>query len=60
LLTENLSQHDHLSIVVKLLGEIDHLVSRVLLCAGSSSGQKGAKRGHGKRVALVFTSGGEL
>jgi len=58
LLAENLSQLDHLSVIVELLGEIDHLVSCVLLCAWSRSGQKGAECSHGDRVTLFCASCG--
>ena len=33
LLNENLREFDHLGVIVELLGQIDHLVCRVLLIA---------------------------
>lgn len=52
LLAENLGQPDHRRVAVELLGEINHLVSRVLLFTWSCSGQKGRERCHRERVAL--------
>lgn len=46
LLAENLSQLDHRRIVVELLGEINHLVGRILLFAWSCGGQEGAERSY--------------
>jgi len=43
LLTENPSQLDHLSVVVELFGEVNHLVGRILLFARSCAGQKGGE-----------------
>ena len=56
LLNENLSQLDHVSVIVELLCEIDHLVARILLVAWPCSGQKGAECSHGDRVALLSAS----
>jgi len=60
LLTENLSQLDHLSVVVELLGEVNHLVGRILLFARSRGSQKGGECSHGDRVALLSASCGAL
>ena len=60
LLGENLSQLDHLSIIVELLGEIDHLVSCILLFAWSWRGQEGRESSHGDGVAPLSASCGEL
>jgi hypothetical protein len=59
LLNENLGEPDHLTIVVQLFGEINHLVSRVLLVAWPSSSQKGGECGNRKRVAFLSTSRSE-
>ena len=56
LLNENLSQLDHVSVIVELLCEIDHLVARILLVAWPCSGQKGGECSHGDRVALLSAS----
>ena len=60
LLSENLGQLDHLSIALEPLGEIDHLVGRILLFTRSCSGQEGGERSHGDRVALLSASCSKL
>jgi len=60
LLSENLSQLDHLSIILELLSEVNHLVGRVLLFAWPWSGQKGAESSDRDGVALLSASCGEL
>ena len=60
LLSENLGQLDHLGVALELLGEINHLVGRILLFARSGSGQKGGECSHGDRIALLSASRGKL
>lgn len=52
LLDEDLGELDHVSIVVELLGESHHLVSRVLLVAGSCCGKECGCCVDSNRVAL--------
>ena len=56
LLSKDLSQPNHVSVIVELLGEVDHLVGRVLLFAWPRSGQKGGECSDGDRVALLSPS----
>jgi len=59
LLNENLGEPNHLTIAVQLFGEINHLVSGILLVAWSSGSQKGGEGSNRKRVALLSTSRGD-
>jgi len=60
LLNEDLRQLDHLSVVAERLGEIDHLVGRILLFTWPRSSQKGAECSYGDRVTLLCASRGKL
>ena len=57
LLRENLSQLDHVCVVVKLLREVNHLVSSILLIAVFACSEKGRESILGNGVALVTTAG---
>jgi hypothetical protein len=43
LLDEDLSKTDNIGVVLKGLGEIDHLIGSVLVCAGPGSSEEGAE-----------------
>ena len=60
LLHEYLSQPDHVGVIVKSLGEIDHLVSSILLVAVSAGSEKGREGVLGNCVALGSTAGFSL
>lgn len=60
LLDEDLRELDHVGVVVECLGEVDHLITRVLLIAGTSRCEEGCERGDRDWVALVSASSCEL
>ena len=56
LLDEDLGEPDHLSVVSELLGQVDHGIARVLLLAGTCTGQKSAERSDRYRIATFSAS----
>jgi hypothetical protein len=59
LLTEDLSQADHVGIVIELLREVDHIVRCILLSTRRRCSKKSGECGDGEWVAALTSSSGE-
>jgi len=57
LLNKDLSEPDHLGIIVELFGKVDHGIGRVLLFTRTSSGKKGTSSSNCNFVAISSPSG---
>ena len=60
LLDEDLSEADHVRIIIELFGEVDHSISCVLLVAISACSQEASESLLRNWIALLCTSGSEL
>lgn len=56
MLYKDLSEGDHISVIVKSLCEVDHGISRVLLITGTGCCQKSGSGSDSYRIALACTS----
>ena len=56
MLSEDLRELDHVSVVLQRFGEVDHGVRRVLLVAGTSSGKECTERVYSDGVTLLATT----
>ncbi len=57
LLSKNLSKGYHVSVVVELFSEVDHVVGVVLLVTSPSGSEKSSRRVDGNWIALNNSSG---